>query len=446
MKSLPWMFALFLVPTAAFAHPLGDAAAQLRPGEWVELPTENMAPTMDTTNGGVPEYGDSGAWDPNTDRFFIHGQGHEGGSGQFRVIQFDAETNRWETLGQPAWYGGYPHQISHPYDHNTVDPDTGTYYMRPFQWNRIYAYNTAAEQWDTLPPIPDWGEYSACCGGLVHFPEMNALVLAASGEVVAYDYGAGSWSSLGAAPMGGYHNFAEYSPGEGAVLLGGGPDDSAGGSGVSLHRLDPDGSLTQLADAPVPLGTTAAVTTADPVSGVFTVLTDGGVLRSYDMATDSWGVATEDFPLPVFNTVAAPVSDHGVIMFANWDTGEPGTVVLMKMSPFTPEPEPPGGDETGGGSGGASSGDAGDDTGEAGGGDDESGAAGADASGSTASGVTDTSGAGSSGAGSSGPAADTDAGGTGCAVGRRSAPGWWLAIMLLAVGSGRTRRKPRPRR
>ena len=344
-RTTPLALLILAWPTLASAHPLGETALDMEPGEWRELSTDNLASTMDTTNGGVPEYGDSAAWDPNTQSIFVHGQGHEGGTGQFRVVTFDAEANRWDALSQPGWYADYPHQISHPYDHSAVDPETGTYYMRPFSWNRVYSYDTAGQQWGELPMIPDWSEWINCCGGLVHFPELGGLVLVASGEIVAYDYAGQTWSTLGSGvPMGGYHNFAEYSAGEGAVLLGGGPGDGGDSGARVIHRLDADGTLTLLAEAPFDLGTTESVITADPVSGTFLVLTHGGVLQGYDLATDTWSVVSRDAPLPVFNTLATPISDHGVVLFANWDTGEAGTVTLFKMSPFDP---PPSGDSGG---------------------------------------------------------------------------------------------------
>jgi hypothetical protein len=178
-----------------------------------------------------------------------------------------------------------------------------------------------------------------CCGGLEYFPELNGLVLAnGDSGLLHYDPAANRWSEISGASWGDYHNFAEYSAVHRLMIFGGG--EGAGGS--VLFRLDAHRQIARLNDAPRRMGTTHSVVTVDPVGGNFLVFFDDASYE-FNPLTEVWA------PLPsvppwlslgapgIFNVVATPISDYGVVLVAKY-AGDDSRVYLYRHRPSAPAP------------------------------------------------------------------------------------------------------------
>src|SRR5262245_21877731 len=279
--------ALFLgmaLPAWGQQTDLGKLASSLKPGEWAELKTENIVPTLQAkgNSGAIFGYNEGAVWDPASRQIFYMGGDHNDPA---RFVAYAADKNRWRILPQPEWLGK---TATHGYDHNALDPARGVFYYRAFssKGGVVHRYDIKAEKWSELLPI-DTDEYLACCVGLAWFPERKSLVFASGGggkgEVFAFSEPDQKWSTLAKdLPMGVYHNFAEYSPVHKVVLLGG------GNGSRDLYKLDAAGKVTTQKQAPIGVGTMQTIVTADPVSGDFLVFGKAGVFYVYDVVRDEW--------------------------------------------------------------------------------------------------------------------------------------------------------------
>jgi hypothetical protein len=139
--------------------------------------------------------------------------------------------------------------------------------------------------------------------------------------------------------MGGYHNFAKYSPVHKCVYFGGG-EGSQG-----FYKYDMEGNVDTLARCPVVFAIASSVHVCDPVTGDFLVWEKAGAFYRYDDASDAWarmGSSAPFFRLPgnypddnaVFNTIAVPINTWGVILTATYSTIEP-KVFLYRHAQMT---------------------------------------------------------------------------------------------------------------
>jgi hypothetical protein len=154
------------------------------------------------------------------------------------------------------------------------------------------------------------------------FPEMNGLVAAANREVYFCNTVTKQWSRIAQnVPMSDqYHFFAEYNPVHKVIVCGG------GNGSRKINKVDGNGNVTPLRDAPIGVGVTQTVFTCDPVSGKYLVL-GNDVFYEYDVVSDSWTNLGQGAK-PIFDVnrgngaggiAATPVSTYGVVMFIAWD-------------------------------------------------------------------------------------------------------------------------------
>ena len=306
---------------------------------------------LETTGSGndILEYAEKAVWNPNTRQFMFMGAPHYQ---PHRMVIYGADSNSWSIgpLADPC-QATQTGCVSHSYDHNTVDPATGTMYFRMVGSPLVYQLPQGASSWTQLPPVPM--SSNQCCGALAWFPERSQLV------VFDGDWGIWGWSpasnswrhlaetngadgtSLPKLPMASYNNFAHYNPTYNAILFGG----TSGGTNY-MYKYSADGTFTRLKDAPIPVlvdnGSVGTVMAPDPVSGKFVVAATGNLLYEYDLGSDTWtqknassappiwgggGSASND----VFEVVAAPISTYGVIMYVRYNLAN-SQVYIYKYS------------------------------------------------------------------------------------------------------------------
>jgi len=326
MKTAAGIFAFCLglaLPAWGQLPELGKLAHSLQAGQWAELKTENIVPTLEAqgNSGAIFGYNEGAVWDPASRQILYLGGDHNDPA---RFVAYAADGNAWRTLPQPEWLGK---TATHGYDHNALDPERGVFYYRPFssKGGLVHRYDIKAEKWTSLPPI-DTEEYLACCVGLAWFPELKSLVFASGGggkgDVFAFSEESQKWSTLAKdLPMGVYHNFAEYSPVHKVVLLGG------GNGSRDLYKLDAAGKVTTLKAAPIGVGTMQTIVTADPVSGDFLVFGKTGVWYVYEVTRDEWKEQPGQAPIfaptrvadnKVWHVTAVPIGTFGVNAFIKY--------------------------------------------------------------------------------------------------------------------------------
>lgn len=345
-------------PTQGAATVLSTLAADMKPGTWAKLETEgfnngDILLTLD--KGSITEFTNEAIWDPIGRRIFVIGTAR-GNSAKYgrdinqKWIQYSDNSNAWEELPLPEFYLGF-----HSYDHAALDTVTGDYFVRIVDISEVWHYRVADFTWSRLPNMRL--DYEPCCGALEYFPEMEALVFVrgsgdtnGNSEIIRYSTAANntnSWEKITPAiktPMGGFHNFTEYSAGHQVLFFGGGEIYQVGQQ-QQLYQMDKDGQVIRLTDAPITYGVQTAQTVVDPASGNLLLFPKSEPTSFYEHVkiSNQWQkhtITPYDTAGNLFSTrsgndqvtVATGIPDYGVILFIKHGNSDPG-VYLYKHAP-----------------------------------------------------------------------------------------------------------------
>jgi hypothetical protein len=370
MKVLSWSLVIILIVialaifqvrnTSAAGTALGSLAASMQPGTWAQLTTNNINPTLSNPGGAsgiIFGYTEYIKWDPVGRRLYYLGGDHaESGTPVMRHVQYDDATNSWSILPEQSWFTAF---ASHGYDHGAIDPAHRYFYFRPPDNLTMYRWNMDTHVW-TQMPANNVIQYNSCCVGIDYFPELHGVMWASdesgdNGGVTRLNDATGQWDRIGQAaayPMGDYHNFAEYNPVFKVMVFGGGESGSAT---RKIWKLDANGRITALKDAPVALGIQNAIFTVDPVSGDYLVFTSTNQFYVYNVVTDTWTLRASGSAVPIWTTnyqdpvhgaVGGSIDTYGVNVFVTCDGTNNCKVNIYKHSagsgnPGVPPPPPP---------------------------------------------------------------------------------------------------------
>jgi hypothetical protein len=303
---------------------LAKLAANMKPGTWAELKTTGFSSDLlKVQNHHILEYTDTAVWDPKSQQVLFVGQGHYSA---VKFIAYSAATNSWKLMPTPTWWKGDATTgkgpIGHAYQNNAIDTAKGILYHHQSATRLVHRYDIAKDEWSTLPEIK--GAAMGHGTALAYFPERKGLVRVLGGAVYFFDEDKNAWSLLKEkTPMGPYHNIAKYNPGDKSVIFG------AGNGSKTLYRMDAQGGVTKLAEAPFIIRISSTVTAVDPVSGDLLVFSmeDKGKFHALDVKKNEWRRLPD---APLAEGVTASIAAHGVTMvFAN----RPAKVYLYKHTP-----------------------------------------------------------------------------------------------------------------
>jgi hypothetical protein len=332
---------LFCLASPSAASVLSNAANTLAVGSFGEITGSSGfgANLFRTTDGGsVLEFAEEAEWDPVGMKLHFIGSAH-GTAYQAKHVRYDEATNVWDILPTPAYFSGSISGLVHQYGHMAMNRSTGKIYMRPYSSRTIYEYTISSQVWGSLSPFPAANRQVA--GALENFPERNGLLMVDAWECWFYSFATGQWTSLGQKVMGPYHNFARYNPIRKVILFGG------GNGSAQMHKMDINGTITRLTDAPFNLGISASVVTVDPSTGKYLVINRSGASGSqfyeYDVMTDTWTNTGKTLPFSAANDgiIAAPVTNYGVVMFITSNLSNSARFYIYKHGTggsFTPPP------------------------------------------------------------------------------------------------------------
>lgn len=296
-------------------------AADMKPGTWAELKTAGYGTDLlKVQNHHILEYTDAAVWDPGSGQVLFVGQGHYSA---VKFITYSAAANAWKLMPTPSWWKGDAQTgkgpIGHAYENNAIDPARGILFHHQSATRLVHRYDIAKDAWSTLPEIK--GAATGHGTALAYFPERKALLRVLGGTVHVFDEETNAWSPLKETfAMGPYHNIARYDPVTKSVIFG------AGNGSKALYRMEADGNVKWLKDAPFVIRISSTVTAIDPVSGDLLVLSmeDKGKFHALDMRKNEWRPLPD---APIAEGVSVPIATHGVTMyFAN----RPAKVYLYK--------------------------------------------------------------------------------------------------------------------
>lgn len=345
-----WLFAAALTlaglaSAPAAASSLGDAAAQLQPGQWRVLNRAGDGTGFDyglieaCQPGGcydnILNYADKAMWNPALREIEFIGKGH---MAEHKHISYSEANNRWILRTRPSWACGVEancYGMVHGYEHSANNPATGDVYARRSGSGDVYKWTRASSSWSQLPLAPVLEVAIA----IEYFPEMGGLLMAGTrnglGELHIYRESTGKWSQLASGlPMGPYHNHATYNPVHKIVVFGGGNGSS------QLHRVDAAGKVSAIAPAPIEVRIKLAIFTVDPASGKYLLFGSAGGFYEYDVPTNTWSsISSAGVPLfassgeRVAYRVAVPISTHGVLAFLVEGGAADTRVLLYRHAP-----------------------------------------------------------------------------------------------------------------
>jgi hypothetical protein len=351
-----WMIGLLVLGTflplsgAPRASALSDAAAALKPGQSVRLVTTLPASVLRPDDFTFLQWGSSAVWDPVRKEFRFIGKRYS--VYPYRFLVYSEATNSWSS--DRALHAGLSTaQNGHGFDHNTVDPATGTNYF--YANNSIYVWSGT---WSILALPNTYHSVAAGLSWVDQFAQAGAahsgLVYSDEGNLIRYD--GGKWVSLGTTPVQSYHSASEYNRVGNVLLFGGGN----GGNG--MWKIDArTQKVTAIATPPFNLGASESqgVLVSDPSSDQLVGWDKNtGNWTQYDVSANAWSsisrvsgdgaVARDGAPnLSVDSSssvIGAPISSYGVLMFVHaLDSGSSGVVWLYKHSDSVvlPTPNPP---------------------------------------------------------------------------------------------------------
>ncbi|MBI2805453.1 MAG: hypothetical protein HYX68_10795 [Planctomycetes bacterium] len=288
---------------------LAKVAAGMKPGTWAELKTSNYsAALLRVQNSNILGYTDTAVWDAKTQQVLFIGQGHYAA---VKFIIYSGATNSWKLMPTPVWWKGDAKTgkgpIGHAYQNNTLDPARGILFHHQSATRLVHRYDIARDSWTTLPEIK--GAATGHGTALAYFPERKGLVRVYGGVVHFFDEEKNIWSSLkDRFPMGPYHNIAKYNAVDKSVIFG------AGNGSKLLYRMDAQGNVTKLKEAPFVIRISSTVTAIDPVSGDLLVVSseNKGKFHALDLRKNAWRQLPD---APISEGASASIDALGVTLY-----------------------------------------------------------------------------------------------------------------------------------
>jgi hypothetical protein len=373
---------LLIMGEPAAASQLGNLAASMKPGEWRQLPTNNIGAVNKALYSVGVGYDDNQHWNSKKRKLMIETAQHGAfvtcpGACPIPLITYDDETNTWTTGGARP-----PASVTwHNYDHAAWDDVNEVLYYRYSSSADIYRYcvnNTpswcAGRQgtWTSIASSPEPLMPNCCqvAGAITYHDTLNGGTLlfyngdtygTLCGGLLGYRESTGTWQALGGSncqfPAGDYHNLAEYSSRKQTAIFGGGNGNAPDANNKRLWKITGSGTITRLADAPhdIALGIHNRSAVADPVSGNFififgTAPTQGQMWELNPDGNGRWTQIDSDLRSPgkicnqFFDPSAgcsgdfygAAVSTYGVIMYWKYTGPSAGEVWIYKHAPSAP--------------------------------------------------------------------------------------------------------------
>jgi hypothetical protein len=294
---------------------LANEAATLEPGQSRRLSTDLANATVHFGDEGADfiQWGSSAVYDPTRREVSFIGKRHS--VYPFHWLIYHEDSNTWSN--DRAVWSTEP-TFGHGYDHNAIDPETGTLWHRPYNSRVVHQWDGA---WTELPEI-EWSVASV--GGLSWFPGVG-LFYADNVRIACYH--AGGWTQIANFGKSGSHDVLEYNATANVLLFGVG-----GSENMALHKISSSLEVTPCAKQPIDIGAGSqqGLFTADPRSATALAWSKTtGEWHEYDITADSWrglivstgdgGVPQDGLPPLIGNinwsAIAAPIPAYGVIMY-----------------------------------------------------------------------------------------------------------------------------------
>lgn len=308
---------------------LSKAAARLARGQSLRMNTRLTGAMLSPDDADFIQWGSSGVWDPVRREVRYIGKRHSVFPHRFLVYNESSDT--WSNNRSLPSALSNPNN-GHGYDHNTVDPATGTHYYRQYNSHSIFRWNGS---WSEIQLPSGTVDIAASISWI---PGMG-LVYVDKYKFVYFN--GSSWNTVASPPAVNYHNVSEYNPSSDTLIYG-------GGNGViAMWKMDPNGNTSRIADPPFGQGasTSQTVLVSDPASDHFVTWQKGSTSwAQYDVSANQWSMlpkSSGDGSSPQSGTpnlgtdstgvatIGIPISNYGVIMYIQYQGRSAGADVWL---------------------------------------------------------------------------------------------------------------------
>ncbi len=233
-----------------------------------------------------------------------------------KFIIYDGGSDAWLLQDNPSWWcdpfatDDFWPCVHHAYGFNAIDVEGRRYFYWMGDTHVVSLDEPRADAWGSAGSPDTSCQYTS----IEYFPEMGALVFVDCRDqsLAILRDGESEWDRIdGPFPMGPYHNYTVYNPARGVVLFGG------GNGSRDWYELNPDGSVTELPDAPRDIhpspddDSTLKVIVADPTTGDYLAYAPTGEL--FRLSDGVW--ARESYDLPSGLDLATTLPDLGAILW-----------------------------------------------------------------------------------------------------------------------------------
>jgi hypothetical protein len=316
-------------PCEEGASALGPIAAELDPGEWIDV-TGRIAAFPEffyDLGSSIFAYTNEAYWHSDRREVVFIGEGHHSNydgdpATHSRFMAYRDCRDEWmeREIITASGPGGEAGTIGHQYHHSALAEDEDLFFHVPYGGAALFEYDFAGSSWRRIERpssiafgLAVWS--SDITFGVDWFPERNGIFLYSAGAgAFFHDRASGEWSTI-AEPVGAELTLDEvsiYNPVRGEVLFGGGQ------GAPEVFALRASGGVVTLPSSPAPMSAREGIVTVDPVSGDYLFFRDGS-FWTFD------GVAWREQPsAPPFatqgtdGTVAVSIDTYGVVLVMRW--------------------------------------------------------------------------------------------------------------------------------
>lgn len=292
------------------------AAASLSAGQCVKLSTTLLGSTLHFGSEAscFIKWGNSAYYDPTRKEIGFIGKME--GANPYHWLVYNETANTWSN-SRAVWSSA--NATGHGYDHNTIDPATGTIYHRQYNSDSVHVWNGSWSDTAT------WSGSYTIVGGLSWFPGVGLIY---NDGATLKRLSGGSWSNLQSFGGDSYHDFSEYNSTANALIFG-------GGNTSPYRKMTSNLTVSSIASPPFTIGSgaTQAIAVSDPLSDrVIARDATSGAWSAYDISADTWTTLTQssgsgaspqtgtpnlsiDTELSV---IGCPVPEYGILVFIQY--------------------------------------------------------------------------------------------------------------------------------
>lgn len=306
---------------------LAIACAGMSVGQWLLYADDNQKgwnfSLVSTGTATILDYAAKGFHDPRTGEIHYEGQGHQE---TWKHIKFSESADVWSQLSTVAYDGS---TLGHNFDSSCMDTE-GNIYRRIYNSTTFKKYTKSTGVWANVLQVP---ANDGIIASVVWHPGFKRVVYACAGNVRFYNPIANTWASGGTVSgMAPYSSVSVYCPIQDVVVFGGGVGAN------TFWKVDALGVVTQIASAPVSLGTsnTLGLIAYDGASGklvAFDNTVDGQAafpIYEYNFATNAWSsVGTAPISVALLQSATISLYQHNRIMLIS---ANPRRVYLYRHS------------------------------------------------------------------------------------------------------------------